>query len=589
MNTTRQFRIQCDDPSAEITIVPLAAEDGIDLYRIAVKLPEKTVPPKITIAWEEDMVNHLHVWTPLCGTHHLMHQWFGPTRSDSRFHFGAPLLATIGDSGRNRFTVALSDPLPPTALTFAVKDLDQQNKVGYTAVLFSNTYDALKSYETLLRIDTRPLLFCETVQQVYPWWKSLGWEIPTPPAAAEDALYSSWYNFHQAPRQDKLLADLKIAAELGFKTVILDDGWQFPGPSSGDYALCGEWHMSEDKFPDFKRFCDDVHALGMKLMVWFAVPFVGVQSPLFETWRDKMIFIDYAHDNFGMNTGTLDPRYPEVRAFIISNYKRFLIDYDIDGFKFDFIDSFAHWDPPAYNPDGMDIETTGEATRRLLTEIEAELSAIKPELLYEYRQNYIGPAINRFGNMLRVGDCAYESLANRIGIVDLRLLGYPVAVHADMLFWAPEESIKLCSRQLLNILFGVPQISVILADSTEEQKAFLRAYLSYWTQNRDLILHGTFRAYSPEQGYTRITAETDERVITVLHNTLPYVWDGRACDIHHNGGEDGIIFENPGDDTLTAEISYLFGETVIDTVTVAPHTMTRLPVPQTAMVRITKA
>jgi alpha-galactosidase len=188
--------------------------------------------------------------------------------------------------------------------------------------------------------------------------------------------------------------------------------------------------------------------------------------------------------------------------------------------------------------------------------------------------------------MLRVGDCAYEAHTNRIGIADLRLLGYPVAVHADMLFWAPEESLRLCSRQLLNILFAVPQISVILADSTEEQKALIQAYLTYWTENRELLLHGKFCPLFPEQNFTRITVESEDRVIAVLHADLPYTYDGRSCDVFHNGQSDGLVFENPTDETLEAEIYLSFGAETLCTAMIPPHSLIRLPVPPTGMVRV---
>ena len=582
----RTFSIQCDNPDICVAIEPKTAEDGIEVYRIRVTLPCKMTPPPVQITWLEDMVGLLHVWHPMASTHHAMHQWFGATQSRSCFHWGAPVLTTIGEGGINSRTVAISDPITPSSIRFWVDDLPQNNQVAYAVVLFDGICDDIETYETDLRIDARPQHFSAAVQEVYPWWCSYGWNIPQIPSAAEDALYSSWYNFHQAPDGERLLADLKIAAELGFKTVILDDGWQFPGPSCGDYRLCGEWQMSPDKFPDFKAFSDAVHALGMKLLVWFTVPFIGIDSPLFEEYRDKFLYVDRGL----MNAGALDPRYPEVREYIKNTYRRFLVDYDIDGFKLDFIDAFL---PPTetkpYDPVVMDCETTGQAVRLLLTEITSELAEIKPDLLYEYRQCYVGPAINQFGNMLRVGDCAYEAQLNRIGITDLRLLGYPVAVHADMLFWAPEESIRMCTRQLLNILFGVPQISVILADSTEEQKALLQAYLSYWTKNRELLLHGTFRAYFPEQCYTRITAENEQRIIAVHHSDLPYICDERDCDLHHNGDADGLIVENPTDTALTAEVSLLFGRQHLQTVAIPPHSIIRLPVPQTGMAHITKA
>ena len=579
----RHFRITCKNPEIQTEITPLPAEEGISLYRVNVHLPRKMKPEPVAITWWEDMCNILHVWHPLAGSHHAMHQWFGSTKVRSCFHFGAPVISTIGDGGKNVQTVATSDPITPTLLEFWIDDLPQKNQVCYAVTFFDGICNEITDYEAVIRVDTRALPYYETLQEVYPWWKSCGWEIPAIPAAAEDALYSSWYNFHQAPDCTRLLNDLKIAAELGFKTVILDDGWQFPGPSCGDYRLCGAWEVSEDKFPNFKAFADEVHALGMKLIVWFGMPFIGTESPLFETFRDKYLYVETSI----LNAAILDPRYPEVREAIISNYRRFLVDYDIDGFKFDFIDAFMpNSITPPYDPAVMDCETAQEAVLRLMNDIEEGLGAIKSDLLYEYRQCYIGPAVNRYGNMLRVGDCAYEAHSNRIGIVDLRLLGYPVAVHADMLFWAPEESLKLCSRQLLNILFSVPQISVILADSTEEQKELVRAYLAYWTENRDLLLHGRFCPLFPEQNFSRITAESDDRVIAVLHADLPYTYDGRACDVFHNGQADGLVFENPTDQILEAEISLAFGADLLSRVTVQPHSLVRLPVPPTGLLRV---
>ena len=187
--------------------------------------------------------------------------------------------------------------------------------------------------------------------------------------------------------------------------------------------------------------------------------------------------------------------------------------------------------------------------------------------------------------MLRVGDCAYDALTNRIGIVDLRLMGYPVAVHSDMLFWSKEEAIPLCARQLLNIMFGVPQISVILADSTDEQKQLLKNYLDYWTENRDVLLHGTFRPLHPELNYTSVTAESEQKSITVLYADLPYTWDGRDSDVFLNGDKDGLILENAADHDGEAVWYDCFGNK-LGSMTVKSGMIVRIPVPQTGMVAL---
>ncbi len=586
MNRSSDFLIHCGDPSVDTAVTCLLSEEGIEVYRITVNLPRKMTPPTVTVEWKEPMRDLLHIWHPLTGERHTIHQAFHPNRSNSCFHCGAPILSTVGDRGLNGCTLALSDPITPTSLRFCIMDLEQKNQVSYSAVLFDGVCDALSHYEVLLRIDHREIPLSSATQQVYGWWAEQGWRIPEPPAAAEDPVYSTWYNFHQEPREEILLRELRVAAELGFRTVILDDGWQIFGASAGDYANCGEWKVSSDRFSDFRGFCREVHRLGMKLAVWFAVPFVGAESPLYPHFAGK--YLQEANEK--QTHAILDPRFPEVRTYIRSVYERFLREYDIDGFKLDFIDAFAvEGTVPAYDPDRMDFETVGMAVRCLLTEIENTLAAIKPDLLYEYRQRYVGPAINRFGNMLRVGDCAYDAHINRVEIVNLRLMGYPLAVHSDMLFWSPEESVTLCARQLLNVLFGVPQISVLLSESTEEQKELLRAYLSYWTEHRSRILHGRFCAESPEQNFTRITAEDEKGVITVLHGDQCYTYDGRPAQIHHNGRDEGLLFENPTDEVLTVRLSMFFGARPLQICTVPPHTVLRLPLPPTGMATVEKA
>ncbi len=578
-----RFTVTCQDPEAECRITPLSDENGILVSRVSVRFPRVKTPSPVRIEWEDEMRGILGVWHPSCGTDHAVRQWFAPTVSRSRFHFGAPLLAVYGDRDVNRATVAVSDPVTPLALSFWIKDLDQRNTVGFALTLFSEASDACEVYETLLRVDAREIPFSEAVGDAYPFWRANGYGIPSPPPAAFDPLYSSWYNFHQAPQGAKLVEELKIASELGFKTVILDDGWQFPGPSCGDYSFCGEWTVAEDKFPDFRAFSGAVHALGMKLVVWFAVPFIGVKSPLFEQFRGKYLHVDRGL----LQAGVLDVRYPEIRSFIIGNYSRFLKQYDIDGFKFDFIDSFAEGNETApFDPAVMDCVTVGDAVRKLLGEIEETLGSIKPGLLYEYRQNYVGPAVNRFGNMLRVADCAYDARVNRIGIVDLRLLGYPVAVHSDMLFWAPSESSVLVAKQLLGVLFSVPQISVLLTECGEEQRELIRTFIAYWTANRDVLLRGRFLPASPGSNYPVTVAEGEKKRIALLCGE-PYFRVGELdCDIFSICDEDGILLENVSDRPRTASLYARFGAEPLGTEILPPRSVTKLPLPRTGLVRV---
>ena len=575
-----RFSVSCDDARVRAEVSPLpCAEEGVSLFRIRVVFPEKMPPPPVKVTRKVPMLGVVAVWTPSARFDRSVER----EPNFSRFHYGAPILAAIGEGDRNRATVSLSDAVNPVELSLFTRDLAFGDVLEYTVTLFAQKTDALLDYETVLRIDERPLPYYETIGDVYArLWKPAGFVIPEPPAGAFDPLYSTWYNSWQNPRADRLLPDLKAAAGLGFRTVILDDGWQFEGEDGDYYAKCGDWQPAADKFPDFGAFVRGVHAYGMKLMVWFSVPYIGMSSTSFETFRGRYLEVDEF-----MKAGVLDIRYPEVRAHLIRHYRRFLTDYDIDGFKFDFIGSFGGTpDSIPFDPARMDCETVVDAVQTLLREISDALGPIKPGLLYEYRQGYIGPAISVFGNMLRVGDCPYDAVRNRVGITDLRLLGYPTAVHSDMLVWRPEESLRLCARQLLNVLFGVPQISIRVLEAPEAQRALLRTYIDYWTENRDTLLHGRFCPAQPEHNYPVIRAVGRDKEIAVLHEVRTYTPGELPCDVFLDCFESGLLLENPSDRPRRAQIFRSFDTDLLGEAEIPPRGVVRLDVPPMGMARI---
>ncbi len=570
--------IQTSNPNVTAEITPVSSEGGIDIFRVNVTFPENTDPSPVTVSWAEEFLNILHIWTPY-GNEYSINQWWGARESRAKFTNGAPVLCAIGTGGNNTATVAVSDCETPIAISLGAKNSKRgENLADYKVTFFAEQCSRMASYTADIRIDRRTIPYYESIRSVAPWWEACGYTFPEIPAAAEDALYSTWYSCYQNPIGEDILADLKVAAEAGFKTVILDDGWQFDGPEGGGYSKCGDWQVAKTKFPDFKAFADGVHDLGMKLMVWFTVPFIGVKTEAFKRFEGK-----YLYKNG--EAGIIDPRYPETRNYLKDTYKHYLREYDLDGFKLDFINNFHAGDLTAPFNAEMDCETVEEGTKRLLREITDELAEMKPNLLYEYRQPYISPAINHFGNMLRASDCAYDSLLNRTEITDIRLLGYPTAPHADMLCWSPVEDVKVCAKQLLNILFSVPQISVFLADITEGQKKLLRHYLNYWTSNKDILLHGKFRADNPQYMYTYISAEGEDKLIAAIYNDTPFTYTGKAADVHLNGNRDGLVVENPTENVLSGEIYDCFGE-LLEKVEIAANAIVRLPVPETGMVHI---
>lgn len=470
-----------------------------------------------------------------------VHQWFAQAaRTESNFYSGAPF-CTVCDGDWVLQSIALSDAVNDTSIRFSVNDFDEEEKVAFVVGLLTGD-QAKASYSVDIRVDTRALTLPESMKTLSAWWEGYYSVREQIPAVAEEPLYSTWYNFHQHPNRDTLVPELTLARELGFGSVILDDGWQFDGRGTGDYSCCGDWAFSAEKFPNGTK---ELLEIGLPLSVWFCVPFVGWKTVAYRRFKDKLLYEDARN-----RCGILDVRYACAREFIIGNLLDFVKRYGVQGLKLDFIDSFKIMpETPAPGAE-MDVPDLSQAVIRLLCDLSDRLNLVCPGAMIEFRQNYIGPAITRFCNMLRVGDCAFDSHVNRRRLTDLRLLNYPLAVHSDMLYWAHDESVENCARQLLSVMFSVPQISVLLTEQSEAQLAAIRTFIGYWKANRDILLHGELFPHRQDMDYPLIEAAGRDKRICVLYTERPVTVSG-PTDLFNATENTRMILDLADDVTVT--------------------------------------
>ena len=575
------YRVESAREPAGLTLELARSENGIDELALSCEFGERGLTQGIAVSWSEPMKGLLSVWTPTVRRDRAVRQWFYPTATESSFASGAPVLAVVERGETNRCTVALSDAVLPARLSFCVNDFEQMEQVAYRAELLREARD-LASYAVRLRVDRRPVPLAEAVAEAAMWQRDFYPRRLPVNRSCEGPLYSSWYNFHQHPSAEALLAELAVAAKMGFETAIIDDGWQYEGNGTGDYFNSGDWAVAPGKFPDFAGFVRQVHALGLKLMLWFPVPFAGLNTRAFSEYESRCLYVDHGL----LRAGILDPRYPGVRAHIAGILADFLEKYDLDGLKLDFIDSFRLTrESPAFGA-GMDCETVDAAVTRLMDEIVAALTAIRPDCMLEFRQNYVGAAVTAYGSMIRVGDCAFDPVTNRIGTADLRMLCPDMAVHADMLYWARGETKENCAVQLINILFSVPQVSVELTKAGPEQRMVIERFVRYMKENCDVLLHASFEVTGADAGYVALTARSAGKRITAHYQTEGDVFDGQPCDLFNATPRAGLFVENATPVEAEVRIADCLGR-MVDTLRLAAGEIRRLPVPVGGMAAIT--
>ena len=510
------------NPGAKIWVDNETEVNGIKHFTVHAKLSEKAVPEKFSIQFKIPHIECFSVWSPYLSHCRRIGPDWGPSTTYANIASSMPVQSVLSVDGNNRLTLAIDDAMSPTAIKTGVREEDSNIIVTFT--FFTETTTAIEEYSATVRVDTRDIPFYDAVYDVVRWWENeCGYTPLNVPELAKLPMNSMWYSYHQNLDSESIVREARLAKELGMESIIVDDGWQTDNLGRG-YAYCGDWELATTKIPDMREVVDRVHAEGVKLILWFSVPFVGKYSRAFERFKDMVL----SDDPYQYEHTQLDPRYKEVRDFLIGVYKKYLVEWDLDGFKLDFIDSFR-LTPSTIAPDERrDYESLVEAVDRLMTDITIELKKIKPDILIEFRQTYVGPAIRKYGNMLRATDCPNDAISNRKHTLDLRLTSGNTAVHSDMLTWNKDDTPESAMLQFTSILYSVPQISLRLDTISDVHRKALKFYLSFWRENADILMNGKLHVYDTAHDYSGACAVLDKKAIYTCY--VQTVIDGADYD-----------------------------------------------------------
>jgi alpha-galactosidase len=497
------------DPSPFVADLEAWRDGEIEVVRLVLSADEPAVPPRLVLELEEPLVDAVGLWTSGAGRNKGLAPSWKPLRLGARATTEAPLLCLFSGAGMNRLTLACSDPLHRVAIEAGV--IEESAALQVRIELFGEAASPATRFVLEIHLDRREVRYERALADAAARWAEQPGCGPAPvPALARAPMYSTWYSFHQRLDPAAVEDECRRARALGCEAVIIDDGWQTLDASRG-YAFTGDWEP--ERIPDLGGHVARLHQLGMAVLLWYSVPFVGISSRAFERFRDQLL---YTMDDRG--AGVLDPRYPEVRDYLISTWEQALGRWDLDGLKLDFVDRFVPMPgTPEGAGDGRDVASVMEAVDRLLADAIRRLRARRPEVLIEFRQPYVGPLMRHYGNMFRANDCPADLVRNRIATLDIRLLAGDTACHGDMLMWHPDEPVESAALQLLAVWFAVPQISVRLDRLPSDHLEMLRFWLGVWRESRETLLDGELRAASPELGYPLVTAFREGEMIAAVY------------------------------------------------------------------------
>lgn len=514
LEVNMDFNITGGSANAKIWMDNEVERDGILTFDVKMTFDKPEIPEAFKLKFYVPDVDIYSVWSPAVRYDRALGPNWQKRTTHSKLASMMPLHSLVSVDGTNKMTVALSDARTPTSIGTGV--CEENACIEWEITFFTVKVAPLNEYSATIRIDTRAIPYYDSAYDVVEWWeRECGYAPAYVPEHARLPMNSLWYSYHQQLDVEDIIRECKLSKAIGMDTVIVDDGWQTDDNNRG-YRFCGDWEVAPSKIPDMRQFVDRVHETGMKIMLWFSVPFVGTGAKNYERFKDMLL------DDTG-NTKTyfsLDPRYREVRDFLVGIYATAVKDWGFDGLKLDFIDSFVLKGKSLEYDERRDYTSLEDAIDALMTEATDALRRINPEVLIEFRQSYVGPAIRKYGNMLRVSDCPNDAIKNRQDVVDLRLTSGKTAVHSDMLMWHYDDAVESAALQFVASLYGVPQISVKIARLSDDHKKMLEFYLAFWRQNRGVLIDGKLTAANPESAYSIVCAEKDGKAIFTCYTDV---------------------------------------------------------------------
>ncbi|MFS4493096.1 glycoside hydrolase family 36 protein [Maribacter sp. 2308TA10-17] len=512
--------------NVDISLKPIPSKEGIVLYDLEIDTKEPLYLDPIKLTWKIPGINVKGVWKPTTDFAKRIQADWELDHMESRISIDAPVIALFGNDDRNVMTFACSNAINTLEMNARLREEDNHFYCHMT--FFSEQEQLIQNFKAQLRIDFRNLHFSDCLRDVSKWWETFEELKPTSvPDIAKKPVYSTWYQFHQNLREETLVQECKIAHEIGYEAIIIDDGWQTNDSNRG-YDYTGDWQP--ERFPEMASLIKNIKATGMKAAIWYSVPFCGKKSKAYQDFKGKFLTEEHRW------APVFDPRYPEVREHLIGLYTNALNAWNLDGFKLDFIDDFHIYEStPLGKKDGRDYASINEAVDRLLTDVITRLKAIKSDIFIEFRQKYTGPAMRKYGNMFRAFDCPGDAVMNRVRIADIRMLCGNTAPHADMITWHNDEEVEVAALQLINTLFGVPQLSIMLNDAPHTHIEMIAFYTQYWNENRDTLLNGYFVPSKPLANYPTQRVSKEGKTIIGVYEEYVTTLENADNSIHiHN-------------------------------------------------------
>jgi alpha-galactosidase len=435
---------------------------------------------------------------------------------------GVPYIALINRNAENRAAFGLFDQITETAMHAELSEITRcyHFSLQKPANKESNgqTIPVTEQWQETLFVSKSRQEWSQVLQH-YVQLVDEGTQLDKMPVPehAFDPVFCTWTAMHHDISHDWILRNARLAADLGFKTWITDDGWFIETGQFSNYHLAGDWLPSDKKFPDFREHVQAVQDLGFRYILWVAPFMVGNDSQAAQKYP-HLLTNGQERNNFK----NLSLWHEETHQVVFELLERLVSDYNLDGLKIDFLDSIS---VNSVRTAGANDTTLGDNFYHLLHGVTQKLLTLHPELLIEYRNSYANLASRSYANIYRSSDVPINFALNRWQAVMLRLLTPDRAVHLDPALWHPDEDETNVAVHLINLLVSVPMVSIELDRYPDTHLNLIRRWIGFYNSHQDTLIHGVFKPMLRWGYIPLVKFESAIETIIALYDDIPVTLD----------------------------------------------------------------
>lgn len=421
-----------------------------------------------------------------------------------------PYVACLNRAGRNRASFALVDQTTETVVRGCGFDGEARHVIEMSRPIDGITLKTRKHTEQVYLNCAEGSWFDSIGDFARTHDELQGIRLPALHRDAAEPLYCTWYAHGPMADQEKIMAELDLVRDLGFRNYVIDEGWFGDGPdawlSRGDYA------PSTVKFPDMPKLVDEMHKRGMNIMLWVSPFQIGKKSTKYERMkqylnkRDKLGEMPYflpvmspwvsgkASQPDVEERMELCPRTGITETYVPELLAGLLRDWKLDGLKIDFIDQVSVL--PCLAEHAHIYPTVGEAMVRTMKAIDAAIRGVKPDAIIEFRLPYANVFLRPYATLYRAQDCPWDWDQNRRECAWIKSFtpGFGPLALADYISWRKDENVVNVAKAVASAVFYcVPAIAMDFRKLPESHLAIVRQWLRFYQDHKEEISRGRWQ------------------------------------------------------------------------------------------------